>query len=131
MVDARGGTAQFTGTECLAWAGMRAGKNYVVQGNLLTGEEVVAAMSEAFEKARDSGAGELADWMMAALEAGQAAGGDKRGQQSAALLVVRAGAGLGGDNDRFIDLRVEDHPEPIREITRLFALHKAFYGRPK
>ena len=131
MVDARGGVVQFTGAECLAWAGMREGKNYVVQGNLLTGEEVVVAMSEAFEKARESGAGELADWMMAALAAGQAAGGDKRGQQSAALLVVRAGAGLGGDNDRFIDLRVEDHQEPIPEIARLLALHKAFYGRQK
>ena len=131
MIDAHGNTAQFTGGKCFAWAGSRAGKNFVVQGNLLAGEDVVAAMSGAFESARKDGEGELADWMLAALAAGQAAGGDKRGQQSAALLVVRAGAGPGGDNDRFIDLRVEDHAEPIREITRLLALHKRFYGRPK
>jgi len=128
MVDAKGGTASFTGAECLEWAGSREGENFVVQGNLLAGEAVVTAMREAFEKARASGEGELADWMMAALHAGQAAGGDKRGQQSAALLVVRAGAGPGGDNDRYIDLRVEDHAEPIRELTRLLALHKEFYA---
>jgi uncharacterized Ntn-hydrolase superfamily protein len=128
MVDAQGHTASFTGAECMTWAGSREGENFVVQGNLLAGEGVVTAMREAFEKGRASGEGELADWMMAALTAGQAAGGDRRGQQSAALLVVRAGAGPGGDNDRYIDLRVEDHAEPIRELTRLLALHKEFYA---
>jgi uncharacterized Ntn-hydrolase superfamily protein len=127
MVDAQGRVAAHTGKECIAWAGHRAGEGYSVQGNLLAGEEVVKAMAEAFEKARTSG-GELADWLMAALHAGQAAGGDRRGQQSAALLVVRKGGGLGGDNDRYIDLRVEDHAEPITELSRLLELHKKFYA---
>jgi uncharacterized Ntn-hydrolase superfamily protein len=127
IVDARGRPAAYTGAECFAWAGHRTGEHFAVQGNLLAGEDVVKAMAAAFEKARSSGEGELADWLLAALEAGQAAGGDKRGQQSAALLVVRANGGPGGDNDRYLDLRVEDHPTPIVELTRLRALHREFY----
>ena len=129
MVDAQGRTAVHTGGKCNAWAGHREGKHFTVQGNLLAGEGVVTAMADAFEKARASGEGELADWMMAALNAGQEAGGDKRGQQSAALLVVRKGGGPGGDNDRYIDLRVEDNAAPITELGRLLAMHKRFYAR--
>lgn len=128
MVDAQGRTAAHTGAECIAWAGHREGKCFTVQGNLLAGEKVVTTMAEAFEQARTAGKGELADWMMAALRAGQEAGGDKRGQQSAALLVVRAGGGPGGDNDRYIDLRVDDHERPIEELGRLLELHKKFYA---
>lgn len=129
MVDAQGRTAVHTGAECNGWAGHREGKAFTVQGNLLAGEPVVAAMAKAFEDGRASGKGELADWLMAALKAGQEAGGDKRGQQSAALLVVKKNGGPGGDNDRFIDLRVEDHEKPIDELSRLLELHKKFYAK--
>src|SRR5262245_47444256 len=129
MIDAQGRVAAHTGEECIPWAGHKIGGNFSVQGNLLAGEEVVAAMAAAFEKARASGEGELAEWMLAALEAGQAAGGDRRGQQSAALMVVRAKAGPGGDNDRYIDLRVDDHTTPIAELARLLRLHREFYQR--
>jgi uncharacterized Ntn-hydrolase superfamily protein len=129
IVDAQGRPAAHTGNECVAWAGHREGKHYTVQGNLLAGEGVTPAMAEAYEKAQTVEGSELADWLLAALEAGQAAGGDRRGQQSAALLVVRANAGPGGDTDRYIDLRVEDHPTPITELGRLLELHKRFYSR--
>ena len=129
MIDAKGRAASHTGAECIAWAGNRVGEYFTVQGNLLAGEDVVTAMAGAFEKARASGEGELAEWLMRALEAGQAAGGDRRGQQSAALLVVRANGGPGGDNDRYVDLRVEDHVTPIAELARLLTLHRRFYRR--
>ena len=109
IVDADGWPATFTGRKCNAWAGGRTGKNYTVQGNILTGREVVDAMAEAFEKAE----GELGARLITALEAGQAAGGDRRGRQSAALFVVREGWGYGGFNDRYRDIRVDDDPEPI------------------
>jgi len=128
VVDAKGNSASFTGTKCNAWAGHIEGTNYCVQGNILTGEEVVKAMAAAYETSRKVEGGELADWLMAALEAGQQAGGDKRGRQSAALLVVREKSGYGGKNDRYIDLRVEDHTEPIRELNRLLEMHKKFYA---
>jgi len=128
IVDARGNSASFTGAKCNPWAGHFEGKNFCAQGNLLTGEEVVRAMVSAYEKASQASGSELADWLMAALEAGQAAGGDKRGKQSAALLVVRDKAGYGSGNDRYIDLRVEDHPEPIQELSRLLEVHKTFYA---
>lgn len=131
IVDARGNVASFTGTNCHAWAGHYEGSNFCVQGNLLTGEEVVKAMTAAFEKARGEKGAELADWLMAALQAGQDAGGDKRGQQSAALLVVRDKGGFGAANDRYIDLRVEDHTEPIKELARLLEVHKKFFRRKK
>jgi uncharacterized Ntn-hydrolase superfamily protein len=127
-VDARGRPAAHTGTECMAWAGQRVGLHFTVQGNLLAGEAVLTAMAEAYENAQKIEGSELIDWLLAALIAGQGAGGDRRGQQSAALLVVRAGGGPGGDNDRYCDLRVEDHPEPIKELVRLRALHREFYG---
>lgn len=131
VVDAKGNPAAYTGAECLDWAGHLTGTNYCVQGNILTGEAVVKDMATAFENARSSGKGELADWLLAALSAGQAAGGDKRGQQSASLLVVKERGGYAGLNDRFVDIRVEDHETPITEIKRLLTLHKAFYGRAR
>jgi uncharacterized Ntn-hydrolase superfamily protein len=119
MVAADGKSATYSGPGCNAWAGGRSGPGYAVQGNILTGEEVVAAMERAFL----AGAGEpLAERLFAALAAGDAAGGDKRGRQSAALLVVRAGAGYGGFTDRAIDLRVDDHPDPFGELERLLGL---------
>ncbi|MCI0343062.1 MAG: DUF1028 domain-containing protein [Planctomycetales bacterium] len=126
VVDAKGRVAAHTGKRCLAWAGRRGGEGYSCQGNILADEGVVAAMAEAFEKAE----GELADRLLAALGAGEAAGGDRRGKQSAALLVVRERGGYGGMNDRYVDLRVEDHAEPVAELRRLHELHRAFYRRP-
>src|SRR6185503_2883520 len=102
VVDAKGNAASYTGARCNAWAGHIEGTNFCVQGNILTGEEVVKAMAAAYEKARLIAGSELADWLMAALDAGQAAGGDKRGRQSAALLVARERGGYGGKSDRYI-----------------------------
>jgi uncharacterized Ntn-hydrolase superfamily protein len=115
LVDARGEVAAFTGPKCNAWAGHKTGKHYTCQGNILAGEAVVADMAKAFEDAK----GPLAWRMMAALEAAEKAGGDKRGKQSAAILVVREKAGPNGFNDRFIDLRVDDHDNPIPELARI------------
>ncbi|MHC4137907.1 MAG: DUF1028 domain-containing protein [Planctomycetota bacterium] len=126
IVDAQGRAASYTGRQCLAWAGHEVGEHFCVQGNILAGEQVVAAMAKAFEQERRKWGTELADWLMAALQAGQQAGGDRRGQQSAALLVVREKGGYMGGNDRFIDLRVEDHPRPIEELARLLELHKRY-----
>ncbi|MBA2377425.1 MAG: DUF1028 domain-containing protein [Actinomycetota bacterium] len=124
VVDASGGAATFTGGECFGWAGGGVGENFVAQGNILVGRETVEAMAEAFETAT----GDFARRLLAALDAGQKAGGDARGRQSAALLVVREGGGYGGDNDREIDLRVDDHPEPIHELLRLRNLHELYFG---
>lgn len=129
LIDAKGIPASFTGADCMAWAGQTQGTNFCVQGNILAGEAVIKEMAKAFEQARRANKGELADWMIAALVAGQAAGGDIRGQQSAAVLVVKAGAGYGGYNDRFVDIRIDDHPKPIDELARLMQLHKRFYQR--
>jgi len=129
MVDAQGRVAAYTGSACNPWAGHFEGTNFCAQGNILAGKEVVKAMAAAYVTARAAPRSELADWLMAALAAGQGAGGDTRGQQSAALLVVRAGAGYDGKNDRYIDLRVEDHAEPITELQRLLEIHKQFYRR--
>jgi len=119
IVAADGKSATYSGPGCNAWAGGRSGPGYAMQGNILTGEEVVAAMERAFL----ASAGEpLAERLFAALAAGDAAGGDKRGRQSAALLVVRAGAGYGGFTDRAVDLRVDDHPDPFGELERLLGL---------
>ena len=118
IIDAGGNIANYTGDECMEWAGARRGKNYSAQGNLLTGEAVVEAMGEAFEETE----GELAEKLMAALIAGQEKGGDRRGQQAAALLVVRENGGLDGFSDRYIDLRVDDHKQPIKELRRLLKI---------
>jgi uncharacterized Ntn-hydrolase superfamily protein len=120
VVTADGRAAAFTGRQCLDWAGHRTGAGFAVQGNILAGEQVVDEMARAFEKT----VGPLADRLVAALEAGQAAGGDRRGQQSAALLVERAGGRAESREgiDRICDLRVEDHPEPIVELRRLVGI---------
>lgn len=115
IVDAKGRAMSYTGEKCNAWAGGLAGANYACQGNILAGEKVVQAMAKAFE----SGKGELAERLMAALEAGDAAGGDSRGRQSAAILVVRPGGGYGGWNDRYLDIRMDDNPQPIKELRRM------------
>ncbi len=125
IVDAKGNVANYTGDECNAWAGAVSGKHYTAQGNILAGEAVVKAMGKAFEETE----GELADKLMAALFAGQEKGGDTRGQQSAALLVVQENSGYGGFNDRYIDLRVDDAEKPIAELQRLLEIHKQFFPR--
>ena len=120
VVDASGRAANHTGAECMVWAGGLTGHTYAVQGNILTGEAVVREMARAFE----ASTGMLAERLMGSLEAGQAAGGDKRGEQSAALVVERQGyaAETGLGIDRVIDLRVDDHPHPIGELRRLLGL---------
>ncbi len=125
VVDARGCGFTFTGAQCFSWAGGRVGENYAAQGNLLAGAPVVDALAETFEKTR----GALAERLLNALAAAQAAGGDRRGQQSAALLVVRAGGGYGGGNDRYLDLRADDHPTPIAELKRLLELHRLYLDK--
>lgn len=125
IVDQQGRAASYTGEGCLPWAGGRTGDNYAVQGNLLAGPQVVNAMATAFETAP----GDFATRLVYALAAGQAAGGDARGRQSAALLVVRKEGGYLGLNDRYIDLHVEDHPTPIRELTRLLEIRQSQLAR--
>jgi uncharacterized Ntn-hydrolase superfamily protein len=124
VVDAAGRAATFTGSECFEWAGGVEGEHYAAQGNILVGRETVEAMARTFEGT----SGGLAGRLLAALDAGLGAGGDSRGKQSAALLVVREGGGYGGDNDHVVDLRVDDHPEPIRELIRLRTLHTLYFG---
>jgi uncharacterized Ntn-hydrolase superfamily protein len=120
IVDSDGGAASHTGMSCLDWAGGRIGDGYAIQGNILVGEEVVEAMEAAW-LASDAEA-PLARRLLAALTAGDEAGGDQRGRQSAALLVVEDGAGYGGLDDIAADLRVDDHPSPIPELARLLDL---------
>jgi uncharacterized Ntn-hydrolase superfamily protein len=124
VVDARGRVSTFTGSECFDWAGGVTGQHYAAQGNILVGKETVDAMATAYEETD----GDLATRLLEALDAGQGAGGDSRGKQSAALLVVREGGGYGGDNDRVVDLRVDDHPEPIGELIRIRDLHTLYFG---
>ena len=126
VVDAQGGAAAYTGEDCHEWAGHLVGEGYTCQGNILE-PGTVEAMAERFEEVR-SGPGELADWLVEALAAGQAAGGDKRGRQAAGVLVVREGGGYGGDNDRYLDLRVDDHPTPIKKLGKLVEMHHLFFG---
>lgn len=118
LVDARGRPATFTGERCMDWAGGRTGEHVAIQGNILTGPEVVDEAFRAFEAT----GGDLCDKLVAALLAGDAAGGDRRGRQGAALLVVRAGGGYEGRNDRYIDLRVDDHPDAPAELARVFTV---------
>ena len=122
-VDAQGHAATYTGEGCTAWAGGRVGDGYAAQGNILVSAATVDAMAETFEIT----GGSLTDRLLTALEAGQEAGGDRRGQQSAALLVVREGAGYGGYNDRYLDLRVDEHPAPIAELRRIVALYTLYF----
>jgi uncharacterized Ntn-hydrolase superfamily protein len=125
-VDARHGrAAAFTGAECIAWAGHVIGDGYVCLGNILAGAAVVDGMAAQFEKSREV---PFAERLIGALEAGQAEGGDSRGQQAAALLIVRAAGGFAGYTDRAVDLRVDDHDTPIAELGRLLTLHRATFG---
>lgn len=123
MVDAIGRSVCYTGADCLGWAGHIAGENFAAQGNMLTGERTVTAIAEEFQKT----SGSLADRLMAALAAGQAAGGDARGKQAAALLVVRDKGGFMGLSDRYIDLRVDDHTYPINELSRLLEIQRTMH----
>jgi len=123
IVDVTGAAATHTGADCLNWAGGIAGDGVAIQGNILTGPEVVEAMKAAW----DSGAAEpFATRLLLALTAGDRAGGDSRGRQSAALLVVREGAGYGGGDDIAVDLRVDDHPDPVIELARLLDLNELY-----
>lgn len=127
IVDAAGRSRSFTGSGCHAWAGGVSGQGFAVQGNLLAGPGVIEAMVSAFQA---EPAQALADRLLAALLAGDRAGGDRRGRQSAALLVARPGGGYGGHNDRLVDLRVDDHPDPVPELVRLRTLHFLSFERP-
>ena len=116
FVDGSGRAATFTGSKCMDWAGGLTGDGFAAQGNILAGEAVVSELARAYIQTE----GDLCDRLLAALVAGDAAGGDKRGRQSAAVLVVRAGGGYEGRNDRYIDLRVDEHTDPINELLRIF-----------
>jgi uncharacterized Ntn-hydrolase superfamily protein len=129
IVDAIGGAATFTGEECMHWAGGVTGDGYAIQGNILTGPEVVSAMESAY-LAGDPDA-PLARRLHAALLAGDRAGGDSRGRQSAAIIVGGVGAGYGGGSDIEVDLRVDDHPDPVVEIGRLLDIHALLFGKPE
>ena len=126
VVDREGRAAAFTGSGCHDWAGHLVGDGFTCQGNILI-PGTVEAMAAAFEDAR-GGPGELADWLVTALAAGQDAGGDSRGRQAAAVLVVREGGGYGGDNDRYLDLRVDDDPRPIQRLQQLLSMHHLLFG---
>ena len=126
LVDSKGRAATWTGSECMDWAGGVTGAGYAIQGNILAGEHVIQAMATAFEQTE----GELAERLMAALLAGDVAGGDRRGRQSAALYVARKGGAYGGLLDRYIDLRVDDHQQPVQELERLLKLHRFYLQRP-
>jgi uncharacterized Ntn-hydrolase superfamily protein len=128
VVDRDGRSATFTGSGCHAWAGGRTGPGYAVQGNILTGEEVVQAMEQAWLDGDPQVS--LARRLLAALTAGDGAGGDRRGRQSAAVLVARRGAGYRGESDIEVDLRVDDHAAPVPELQRLLMLHELYFTKP-
>jgi uncharacterized Ntn-hydrolase superfamily protein len=127
VVDAAGRAASFTGAACMDWAGGVAGDGFAAQGNILTGPGVVDAVAAAW---RRSPAPTLAGRLVEALAAGDAAGGDRRGRQSAALRVWKAGAAYGGVLDTAVDLRVDDHRDPVGELARLLGLHELYFGTP-
>jgi uncharacterized Ntn-hydrolase superfamily protein len=124
IADAHGGIANWTGSKCLDWAGGERGVDFACQGNILAGPAVVAGMAKAYRETQ----GEMAERLLAALDAAQAAGGDKRGMQSAALLVVRPSATRPQFKERYVDLRVEDHKTPIKELRRLLEIQEGFHG---
>jgi len=124
VVDREGRSASFTGAECLDWAGGRTGPCYAAQGNILVSAATVDAIAETFE----SSTGTLAERLLDCLDAAQAAGGDRRGQQSAALLVVEQDGGYAKLSDTIVELRVEDHELPLTELRRLYRLHEALFG---
>ena len=125
LVDQRGGSATFTGKSCYAWAGGVTGPNFAAQGNILASEQVVNAVAETFTKTN----GNLPKRLHAAILAGDRAGGDRRGRQSAAILVVKAKGGYGGFNDRWVDYRVDDHPDPVLRLGELLNLHELYFGK--
>jgi uncharacterized Ntn-hydrolase superfamily protein len=125
VVDAHGRAATYTGSECLEWAGGTTGPGYAAQGNILVSAATVEALAASFET---SAGRPLAERLLGCLAAAQAAGGDRRGQQSAALLLVRQGGGYGGTSDVAVDLRVDDHPLPVEELTRIYRLHDLLFG---
>ena len=126
IVDRDGRGASFTGDECHDWAGGRTGQGYAAQGNILVSGETVDALAETFE--RTAGA-PLAERLLDCLDAAEAAGGDSRGRQSAALLVVERDGGYAQLSDTLVDLRVDDHPDPLGELRRIYRLHDALFGR--
>ena len=125
VVDAAGGSATFTGSDCFEWAGGRTGNCYAAQGNILESAVTVDALAETFEATAGR---PLAARLIDCLEAAQAAGGDRRGQQSASLLVVERGGGYAGLSDSLVDLRVDDHERPIEELRRIYELHRQIFG---
>jgi uncharacterized Ntn-hydrolase superfamily protein len=125
VVDGQGRAATFTGPGCHDWAGGRAGTGYAAQGNILVSGATVDALAETFE----ASTGPLAERLLACLDAAQAAGGDRRGQQSAALLVVEKDGGYAGLSDTLVDLRVDDHSRPLEELRRLYGIHQELFGR--
>jgi uncharacterized Ntn-hydrolase superfamily protein len=126
IVDAEGRGASHTGQGCFRWAGGRIGENYAAQGNILAGAAVVDGLADRFV----AGGLPFAELLVACLAEADAAGGDRRGRQSAALLVVRGGGGYGGGNDRWIDLRIDDHDDPIGELGRILSLQRLYFDRP-
>ena len=124
IVDREGRSASFTGSECLDWAGGRTGTCYAAQGNILVSAETVDAIAETFESSK----GTLTERLLDCLDAAQAAGGDRRGQQSAALLVVEQDGGYAKLSDTVVELRVEDHERPLEELRRLYRLHERLFG---
>lgn len=125
LVDSKGRSTSYTGKTCSAWAGGITGSGYAIQGNLLKGVEIVREMEHAFLETK----GELPERLFAALQGGSQAGGDRRGRQSAALLVVKQKAGFGGYNDRWVDCRVDDHLNPIARLGELLELHRLYFGK--
>jgi uncharacterized Ntn-hydrolase superfamily protein len=127
VVDAHGGAAAHTGARCFDWAGHHVGDGFTCQGNILVGAHVVSAIAETFTASK----GALERRLMAALIAGDQAGGDKRGRQGAGLLVVKPNGGYGGDTDRYLDLRVDDDPDPVTRLSGLLDMHHVFFGAPQ
>jgi uncharacterized Ntn-hydrolase superfamily protein len=125
LVDARGGSATFTGSGCFAWAGGVSGEGYAIQGNILAGDQVVPAMEQSFLDTK----GSLPARLYAALRAGDSAGGDRRGRQSAALYVAKPNAGYGGYLDRWLDYRVDDHEDPVAQLGELLDMHELYFGK--
>ena len=126
VVDSSGGGATYTGSGCMEWAGGLAGPGFAAQGNILVGEETVAALATTFTATEGR---PLAERLLECLAAAQAAGGDRRGQQSAALLVVERDAGYGGLSDTLVDLRVDDHQQPVAELARIYGIHSLLFGK--
>jgi uncharacterized Ntn-hydrolase superfamily protein len=124
MVDADGNSATYSGEKCQPWAGGQTGKNFAAQGNILTGPETIQAMVDTFESTK----GNLPARLFASLLAGDRAGGDSRGRQSAAIFVVKPNAGYGGFNDRWLDYRVDDHPDPVPQLGELIEMHELYFG---